>query len=296
MGVDVWDGENFQISSYRPPVSIVWFTGVNGDIPYKGFCRAEEIQKVLEYLLTPENPEPMLKSLKQITESRVQNSLCLFCYKHSEYASRIVVCNFDLDENDVFIGPRGKSPALGKMLKGKEESGLEECYGYMGPIKIKNETVEQQMQNIEEQKRKEIEARPFELIETTLEDFSKLSLNCRGILFRHIDEADPNHADVLLGDLADARWIVGRPLQVDKVIGHPGPLITVFGAFRQAERIQNSPSEKEEYQIIFLDGIYRRGYLLRMGLNEIYVYGPGYRSRQLRKEFAKLGLFKQKQP
>jgi hypothetical protein len=29
-----------------------------------------------------------------------------------------------------------------------------------------------------------------------------------------------------------------------------------------------------------------------MGLDKKYVYGPEYRSRQLRKEFAEMGLFK----
>ena len=293
MSVDVWDGHNFYLALYRPPVSIVWFKGSRADIPYKGFCRANKIEEIMDRLLTPENPGPPPK-LPLVPGTH--NSLCLFYYKTNGYVSRVVVVDFDIDEDGVFVGPRGKSPTLGKLLQEQEESGLEGCYGYIGPvteeIRTKSKAVSQQMREYLEQQQKELESRPFDLSDMTLDAFSEVRLSCQGILIRRSDDSDPNHAMVLFGELYKARWIVGHDIQVDKVFRYPGPMITVFAEFRKAERVHNLPAEgDEEYQVIFLDRNNRKGYRIKMGLDKRYVYGPGYRSRQLRKEFTKLGLF-----
>ncbi|MBM4103826.1 MAG: hypothetical protein FJ263_07220 [Planctomycetes bacterium] len=297
MPVEVWNGQNFHLAEDGLPVSIIWYRGWSS-VSYKGFCQAKEIKEIVERLQSPEMPGP-IPELPLVLGTR--NRLCLFYYKGEKYVSRVAVFDFDIDEDGVFIGPRGKSLVLGKLLQKKEESEMGN-YAYGLPNEFitqemidRNKAVQQQMQEYLEQQQKNLESRPFELVEMTLDAFSKVRLSCQGILIRRSADPDPNHALVLLGELHKARWIVGRDIQVDRVLRYPGPMITVFAEFRKAECVNNLPVEgSEEYQVIFLDGNNRNGYRINMGLDKRYVYGPGYRSRQLRKEFAKMGLFETK--
>ncbi|HOL32665.1 MAG TPA: hypothetical protein PK052_11880 [Anaerohalosphaeraceae bacterium] len=118
MPVEVWTGRNFHLTEDGLPVSIIWF---RADRPYKGFCQAGEIKEVVERLLYPEIAGN-IPELPLVLGTR--NTLSLFYYKGGKYVSRVAVIEFDIDENGFFLGPRGKTQTLAKLLQDKEESGL----------------------------------------------------------------------------------------------------------------------------------------------------------------------------
>jgi hypothetical protein len=294
--VDAWDGHNFFLMADGYPVSVIWFQGYY-EKPYKGFCQANEIKEIVERLESPEIEGPISElPLKLGT----RNMLCLFYYKGGKFVDRVAVVDFDIDEDGVFLGPRGKSPALGKLLQEKEESGLRRyaLYGVPGwaPLVTEEEidrrdAASQRLQAQEEQKRKELEAKPFELVDATLDVFSDPEFDFRGILIRRCDDSDPNHAVILLGELHVAQWIAGRKINADRIYRYPQFMFPVFEEFKKAERVKQHAVNM--YDVIFLNHNNRKGYRIKMAVNndKKYVYGEGYRSKQLYKDFAEMGLF-----
>jgi hypothetical protein len=133
LAVEIWGGQGFSLAGDGYPLSVIWLTGPRG-IPHKGFCQAKEIKEIIQRVQFPEvnEPQPM-----RPPEKYPNNLLCLFYYKGGAFVSRVAVVCFDIDQNGVFVGPLGKSPALGKLLREKEESGLSRyaLYGVPnGPI------------------------------------------------------------------------------------------------------------------------------------------------------------------
>ncbi|MBL7215939.1 MAG: hypothetical protein ISS71_09705 [Phycisphaerae bacterium] len=294
--VDAWDGHNFFLKADGYPVSVIWFHGYH-EKPYKGFCQAIEIKEIVERLEFPEMEGPIPElPLKLGTH----NSLCLFYYKGGKFVDRVAVVDFDIDEDGVFLGPRGKSPALGKLLLEKEESGLQRyaLYGVPGWAPLvteetidKAEAANQQLQAQEEQRRKELEAMPFELVNTTIDVFLDPEFDFRGILIRRSDDSDPNHAMVLFGELYRARWIVGRKINPDKIFRYPQVMFSIFEEFKKVERLTQPAVDHYEYDVIFLNPNNRKGYVIKIAVDDKYIYGVNFCSRQLRKDFVEMGLF-----
>jgi len=301
--VEVWDGKSF-LRERGLPVSIVWFRGPGAELPHKGFCHAKEIKEIVDRLLWPEIPgSPPDMSL--VPETR--NLLCLSFFEAGQYyVSRVVVVDFDIDKNGVFLGPRGKSPALGKLLQEKEESGLKGYSVYGSPdteeeMIDRSETIKRYMQD--HQKRyEEAVARyeilgvthPFELVDITIDDLLKDTPNSfDGVLIRRSNDPDPNHVMAIAGELRSAQPIVGHKINADKILGYPWP-IRIFEGFQKADRVKLPAMDNYQYEVIFLNGSNRKGYRIKMAVDKKYVYGAGYRSKQLRKDFAKRGLFETK--
>jgi hypothetical protein len=115
--VKVWDGKNLIFWQKRYPLSITWFKGEPESwVPYKAFDDANELKGIVNLLDNPEVNEP-LPNLKS------RNKLSIIYYNGDPNYLNIVEVYFNL-ENNVFIGPKGKSKKLGDILVSKEESGL----------------------------------------------------------------------------------------------------------------------------------------------------------------------------
>jgi hypothetical protein len=158
MPVEVWDGQNFHLAEDGLPVSIIWYRGWSS-VSYKGFCQAKEIKEIVERLQSPEMPGP-IPELPLVPGTR--NRLCLFYYKGEKYVSRVAVLDFDIDEDGVFLRPRGKSQALGKLLQEKEESEMGNyAYGIPNDFIIQemidtSRAVQQQMREYLDQQKKSL--------------------------------------------------------------------------------------------------------------------------------------------
>jgi hypothetical protein len=135
--VKIWDGNNVVLKHKEYPKSVIWFKESAKDmwIPYKGFCQAKEIKKIIKFAEQPEIAE--LKS-----DLRAKNKLSLIYYegvpeeilrarnKHNLSPVKgepvlLTAVEIYFDVNDgMFVGPKGRSQELGELLLSKEESGL----------------------------------------------------------------------------------------------------------------------------------------------------------------------------
>jgi hypothetical protein len=304
MPVQVWDGQNFHLTTEGFPLSIIWLMG---KIPHKGFCQAQEIKEIIERLMNPEIAEA---HSEQLLAMETQNRLCLFYYRGGKYVSRVATVKFNIDKEGVFLGPLGKSPALGKLLQEKEESGMSRYALYGVPNEIyTEEMIDRRIESdryVQDYQRRYEEAaaryeilgvtKPFELVDITIDELLNRSIGSfDGILIRRSDDSDPNHVMALAGELRSVQPIVGHKINADKILGYPWP-IRIFEGFQKAEKVRlTTGKEVNEYEVIFLDGgDNRKGYRIKVAMDKKYVYGVDYRSKQLRKCFTEMGLFETK--
>jgi hypothetical protein len=116
--VSIWNGQDIILGQSAYPVSIILFkeSATNLWVPYKSFDTADEIKRTINLLDKPEANEPM-------PELRTRNKLSLIYYLGEPAFLRVIEVYFDINDG-VFIGPKGKSHELGKILTDKKESGL----------------------------------------------------------------------------------------------------------------------------------------------------------------------------
>lgn len=154
--VSIWNKQN-KLDYKGFPVSIIWFKESASDLwtPYKGFNKANEIKSIIQLLDKPEINEIQ-------PELKTRNKLSLIYYLGKPESLRIIELYFDINDG-LFIGPKGKSPELGKLMITKEESGLERYRFHTPPydeefidrVEKSQELVREQIKKEKEQKHAE---------------------------------------------------------------------------------------------------------------------------------------------
>ncbi|MCK5615247.1 hypothetical protein KAR91_75990 [Candidatus Pacearchaeota archaeon] len=125
----------------------------------------------------------------------------------------------------------------------------------------------------------------YQYVEISIDQLPGLD-EVEGILFANHYHPEMAHIMIVVGNPETVEQIIGREIFSDKIINDPSWLYRLISDFANARRVKRGMASDARAVFITTD----RAYMLKIETDEKIVYGPGYESAQLKKDFEELGL------